>query len=66
MCSSLLPDIRDLVSLEDVMEELELGPNGGLVYCMEYPLKRVLCLSVKKPRRSVLFEHHLVALYELF
>lgn len=29
-------DIRELVSLEDVMEELKLGPNGGLVYCMEY------------------------------
>ena len=29
-------DIRDLVSLDDVMEELDLGPNGGLVYCMEY------------------------------
>jgi len=31
-------DIRDLVSLEDVMEELDLGPNGGLIYCFEcYP-----------------------------
>ncbi|EIE23927.1 hypothetical protein COCSUDRAFT_28525 [Coccomyxa subellipsoidea C-169] len=29
-------DIRDLISLEDVMEELKLGPNGGLLYCMEY------------------------------
>lgn len=29
-------DVRDLVTLEDVMEELELGPNGGLLYCMEY------------------------------
>lgn len=29
-------DVRDLVSLERVMEEFELGPNGGLVYCMEY------------------------------
>lgn len=29
-------DIRDLVSLEEVMGELRLGPNGGLVYCMEY------------------------------
>ncbi|EFJ47752.1 hypothetical protein VOLCADRAFT_81366 [Volvox carteri f. nagariensis] len=29
-------DIRDLVCLEDVMEELGLGPNGGLLYCMEY------------------------------
>lgn len=28
-------DIRDLISLEDVMEELEFGPNGGLVYCFE-------------------------------
>lgn len=31
-------DIRDLISVEEVMEELELGPNGGLVYCMEYLL----------------------------
>ncbi|CAM9374681.1 unnamed protein product [Laminaria digitata] len=34
-------DIRGrsyLISLEDAMEELELGPNGGLVYCMEYLL----------------------------
>jgi len=29
-------DIRTLVSLEDVMERTELGPNGGLVYCIEY------------------------------
>lgn len=28
----------DLITLEDAMEELELGPNGGLVYCMEYLL----------------------------
>eukprot|EP00744_Colponema_vietnamica_P029013 GILI01044404.1.p1 GENE.GILI01044404.1~~GILI01044404.1.p1 ORF type:complete len:283 (+),score=68.71 GILI01044404.1:58-906(+) len=29
-------DIRDLISVQDVMEELKYGPNGGLVYCMEY------------------------------
>lgn len=29
-------DISDLVTLSDVMEKLRLGPNGGLVYCMEY------------------------------
>jgi len=29
-------DVRDLISVEDVMEELEYGPNGGLVYAMEY------------------------------
>ncbi|KAL9652533.1 hypothetical protein ABK040_000103 [Willaertia magna] len=29
-------DIHDLISLEPVMENLKLGPNGGLLYCMEY------------------------------
>ncbi|KAH8106196.1 GPN-loop GTPase [Cristinia sonorae] len=29
-------DIRDLISLDDVMNELDYGPNGGLVYCFEY------------------------------
>ena len=31
-------DCRDLIQLDDVMEddELRLGPNGGLIYCMEY------------------------------
>lgn len=28
-------DIKDLISLEDVMGELGYGPNGGLVYCFE-------------------------------
>ena len=28
-------DIRDLISLDDVMGELGYGPNGGLVYCFE-------------------------------
>ena len=28
-------DIKDLISLEDVMEEMGLGPNGGLIYCFE-------------------------------
>ncbi|CCH62603.1 hypothetical protein TBLA_0H03220 [Henningerozyma blattae CBS 6284] len=34
-------DIRDLISLEDVMEELDLGPNGALVYCFEYLMKNL-------------------------
>ena len=31
-------DCRELIQLDDVMEdeELHLGPNGGLLYCMEY------------------------------
>jgi GPN-loop GTPase len=31
-------DVREFISLERVMEEFKLGPNGGLVYCMEYLL----------------------------
>lgn len=31
-------DIRDLIGIDDVMEELGLGPNGALVYCLEYLL----------------------------
>ncbi|GBF90441.1 hypothetical protein Rsub_03437 [Raphidocelis subcapitata] len=29
-------DVRDLVALDDVMEEMGLGPNGGLLAAMEY------------------------------
>ncbi|XP_036343178.1 GPN-loop GTPase 3-like [Rhagoletis pomonella] len=33
-----LVDIRDLIQLDDAMEDEELhyGPNGGLVFCLEY------------------------------
>ena len=34
-------DIRDLVPLGDVMEELHLGPNGALIYCMEYLIQHI-------------------------
>ena len=34
-------DIRDLISLDDVQEELKYGPNGGLVYCMEYLIENI-------------------------
>jgi GPN-loop GTPase len=29
-------DIKDLISLDDAMEELDLGPNGGLLACFDY------------------------------
>ena len=29
-------DVRTLICLPDVMEEMNLGPNGALLYCMEY------------------------------
>ncbi|KAI1201800.1 GPN-loop GTPase 3 like protein [Nemania serpens] len=34
-------DIRDLISLEDVMEEMGLGPNGGLIYCFEFLMENL-------------------------
>ena len=34
-------DIKDLISLDDVMEELGLGPNGGLIYCFEFLLENL-------------------------
>ena len=32
-------DVRDLVDVDEIMSEGGLGPNGGLVYCMEYLLQ---------------------------
>ncbi|XP_061589420.1 GPN-loop GTPase 3 [Cololabis saira] len=34
----VMADIRELISVDDVMEDdsLRFGPNGGLVFCMEY------------------------------
>ncbi|AFP65227.1 purine nucleotide binding protein (nucleomorph) [Chroomonas mesostigmatica CCMP1168] len=29
-------DIRNLIKIEDVMEEFLLGPNGALIFCLEY------------------------------
>ncbi|KAI4733940.1 hypothetical protein E4T50_15509 [Aureobasidium sp. EXF-12298] len=34
-------DIRELITLEDVMEEMGLGPNGGLIYCFEFLLENM-------------------------
>ena len=36
-------DIRELVDVNDVMEaeDLRLGPNGGLVFCMEYLMQNL-------------------------
>ena len=34
-------DVRDLIMLDDVMEEVHLGPNGGLMFCMEYLMENL-------------------------
>ena len=51
-------DIRDLISLEDVMEELDLGPNGGLVYCFEFLLDNLDFLT--QPLESATEEYLIV------
>ncbi|CAD5223450.1 unnamed protein product [Bursaphelenchus okinawaensis] len=40
-------DVRDLISVKDVQEdeELILGPNGALVFCMEYLLQEIDALQ---------------------
>lgn len=44
-----LVDIRDLIQLDDVMEDpdLKFGPNGGLVFCMEFLLENLDWLEEK-------------------
>ncbi|KAI4164747.1 MAG: hypothetical protein LQ342_001722 [Letrouitia transgressa] len=51
-------DIKDLISLEDVMEELGLGPNGGLIYCFDYLLENLEFLT--DPIESVTEEHMII------
>lgn len=34
-------DIRELIHVDDIMEELNLGPNGALVYAMEYLMENL-------------------------
>ena len=38
-------DVRDLICLEDAMEEYNLGPNGGILYCAEFLLTNLQWLS---------------------
>lgn len=33
--TDLYVDIQNLISLQDVMDELKFGPNGGLIYALE-------------------------------
>ncbi|MQL87383.1 hypothetical protein Taro_019905 [Colocasia esculenta] len=40
-------NIEDLIKLSDVMVEHNLGPNGGLVYCMDYLEKNIDWLESK-------------------
>lgn len=73
-------DIRDFITLEDIMEELNLGPNGGLMYALENLddegiddfIERIDKLVKDKnylifdcPGQVELFTHH-TSLYKIF
>ncbi|KAL1305584.1 hypothetical protein AAFC00_007189 [Neodothiora populina] len=51
-------DIKDLISLQDVMEEMGLGPNGGLIYCFEFLLENLDFLT--EPMESVTEEYLII------
>lgn len=34
-------DIRELINTDDAMDYTKLGPNGGLIYCMEYLIENI-------------------------
>lgn len=40
-------NIAELISLQDVVDSSDLGPNGGLIYCMEYLEKNLDWLEEK-------------------
>lgn len=49
-------NISELVTLDDVMQGLKLGPNGGLLYCMEYLEANLDWLEAKlKPHSDCYF-----------
>ncbi|XP_052296771.1 GPN-loop GTPase QQT1-like isoform X4 [Citrus sinensis] len=51
-------NIEDLIKLSDVMMEHALGPNGGLVYCMDYLEKNIDWLQSKL--EPLLKDHYLL------
>ncbi|KAL1546890.1 GPN-loop GTPase qqt1, variant 2 [Salvia divinorum] len=51
-------NIEDLIKLEDVMAEHSLGPNGGLVYCMDFLEKNIDWLEAKL--KPLLKDHYLL------
>ena len=63
-------NVADLITLQDSMEKLKLGPNGGLMYCMEFLERnmewfheRLLRLSgnyllIDCPGQVELYTHH--------
>ncbi|KAL3617859.1 GPN-loop GTPase qqt1 [Castilleja foliolosa] len=51
-------NIEDLIKLSDVMVEHSLGPNGGLIYCMDYLEKNIDWLESKL--KPLLKDHYIL------
>lgn len=63
-------NVADLITLDDTMQELGLGPNGGIMFCLEYLLENIDWLTEKLeelkdhyilfdyPGQVELFTHH--------
>ncbi|GAA5960102.1 hypothetical protein JCM3765_002469 [Sporobolomyces pararoseus] len=53
-------DISSLISLEDCMREFGLGPNGGMLYCLEYLENNLdwLELEIEQVLNQALKEHN--------
>jgi len=52
-------DINELITVEDVAKNLNLGPNGALIYCMEYLEKNkdwLLDKLVKSDKNYFIFD----------
>ncbi|KAK3917672.1 GPN-loop GTPase 2 [Frankliniella fusca] len=41
LCYKAAIDVSELITVEDAMQHMHLGPNGGLVYSMEYLLENI-------------------------
>ncbi|KXN72275.1 hypothetical protein CONCODRAFT_47812 [Conidiobolus coronatus NRRL 28638] len=65
-------NIQDLITLQDAMETYHLGPNGGIMYCLEYLLENINWLTDQlknypdhyiifdSPGQAELFTHNFV------
>ena len=64
---TILDVCQDIISLDSVMSQLHLGPNGGLLYCMEY-IEHHLgeVLNLLKERLGIENNKHASRAYLLF
>ncbi|KXS12502.1 hypothetical protein M427DRAFT_59443 [Gonapodya prolifera JEL478] len=51
--------IFDLIALEDAMEAVQLGPNGGMLYCLDY-LEKNLDWFVDELSKSTIKDKYLI------